>query len=67
MCIRDSYMTDKSRAAAEALVQPFLPEASRREGYELQVSPPHVLTHEENGKVMEPMERVVVDLSLIHI
>ena len=34
----------------------------RREGYELQVSPPHVLTHEENGKVMEPMERVVVDV-----
>ena len=26
------YMTDKSRAAAEALVGPFLPEASRREG-----------------------------------
>ena len=26
------YMTDKSRAAAEELVGPFLPEASRREG-----------------------------------
>ena len=26
------YMTDKSRAAAEALVGPFLPEAGRREG-----------------------------------
>ena len=26
------YMTDKSRAAAETLVGPFLPEASRREG-----------------------------------
>ena len=34
----------------------------RREGYELQVSPPHVLTHEENGKTMEPMERVVIDV-----
>ena len=27
---QSTYMTDKSRAAAEALVQPFLPEASRR-------------------------------------
>ena len=40
----------------------ILIETMRREGYELQVSPPHVLTHEENGKTMEPME-----LSLIHI
>ena len=38
----------------------------RREGYELQVSPPHVLTHEENGKVMEPMERVVIDVPEIY-
>ena len=29
------YMTDNSRAAAEALVRPFLPEASRREGLPL--------------------------------
>ena len=28
-------MTDKSRAAAEALVEPYLPEASRREGLPL--------------------------------
>ena len=38
----------------------------RREGYELQVSPPHVLTHEENGKVMEPMERVVIDVPEVY-
>ena len=37
-------------------------ETMRREGYELQVSPPKVLTHEENGRTMEPMERVVVDV-----
>ena len=40
----------------------ILIETMRREGYELQVSPPHVLTHEENGKTMEPMERVVIDV-----
>ena len=40
----------------------ILIETMRREGYELQVSPPRVLTHEENGKVMEPMEHVVIDV-----
>ena len=29
-------------------------------------APPHVLTHEENGKVMEPMERVVIDVPEIY-
>ena len=40
----------------------ILMETMRREGYELQVSPPKVLTHEENGKLMEPMEHVVIDV-----
>ena len=40
----------------------ILIETMRREGYELQVSPPKVLTHVENGKTMEPMERVVIDV-----
>ena len=34
----------------------------RREGYELQVSPPKVLLHEVDGKTMEPMEHVVIDV-----
>ena len=36
-------------------------ETMRREGYELQVSRPEVITHDEGGKVMEPIERLVVD------
>jgi GTP-binding protein len=36
-------------------------ETMRREGYELQVSRPEVITHEENGQVMEPVERLVID------
>ena len=40
----------------------ILIETMRREGYELQVSPPRVLTHVENGKTMEPMEHVVIDV-----
>jgi GTP-binding protein len=42
----------------------ILIETMRREGYELQVSPPKVLTHEEDGVVMEPMEHVVIDVPL---
>jgi len=37
-------------------------ETMRREGYEFVVSRPRVITREENGKIMEPMERVFIDL-----
>lgn len=36
-------------------------ENMRREGYELQVSQPHVITREENGVKLEPYEEVVID------
>ncbi|MEG2833847.1 MAG: translational GTPase TypA [Ruthenibacterium sp.] len=42
----------------------ILIETMRREGYELQVSPPKVLLHEENGKKLEPMEHIVIDVPL---
>ena len=37
-------------------------ETMRREGYELQVSKPSVIVKETNGRVQEPMERVVIDV-----
>ena len=37
-------------------------ETMRREGYEFMVSKPRVITHEENGKTMEPMEKVFLDI-----
>lgn len=37
-------------------------ETMRREGFELQVSQPQVIMHEENGKKMEPYESVVIDV-----
>jgi len=37
-------------------------ETMRREGYEFMVSKPHVITHEKQGKIMEPVERVFVDI-----
>lgn len=37
-------------------------ETMRREGYELQVSKPTVLTRQEDGTLLEPMEFLVVDI-----
>ena len=37
-------------------------EEMRREGYEFMVSKPRVLTKKENGKLMEPVERVFIDV-----
>lgn len=41
-------------------------ETMRREGYELAVSRPRVIIKEENGKKLEPFERVLVDISDAH-
>ena len=40
----------------------ILIETMRREGYEFMVSKPQVITFEENGKKMEPMEKVYLDI-----
>jgi GTP-binding protein len=37
-------------------------ETMRRDGYELQVSKPTVLTREEGGRLLEPMELLVIDI-----
>lgn len=36
-------------------------ENMRREGYELQISQPQVIIHEENGMKMEPFEEAIID------
>lgn len=36
-------------------------ENMRREGYEMQVSQPQVIMHEENGQKLEPFEEVIID------
>ncbi|MFA6408201.1 MAG: translational GTPase TypA [Candidatus Paceibacterota bacterium] len=36
-------------------------ENMRREGYEMQISQPQVITREENGVKMEPFEEVIID------
>ncbi|HEX9995714.1 MAG TPA: translational GTPase TypA [Abditibacterium sp.] len=42
-------------------------EQMRREGFELQVSRPEVVTHIENGVVMEPVEHVFIDVPTEHV
>jgi GTP-binding protein len=41
----------------------ILIEMMRREGFELQVSRPDIVTREVNGKVMEPVEDLVIDVA----
>lgn len=61
--VEDSATSDSFRVMGRGEMHlSILIETMRREGYELQVSPPRVLTHVEDGKTMEPMERVVVDV-----
>ena len=61
--VEDSATNDSFRVMGRGEMHlSILIETMLREGYELQVSPPKVLTHVENGKTMEPMERVVIDV-----
>ena len=63
MKVEDSATTDSFRVMGRGEMHlSILIETMRREGYELQVSPPHVLTKVIDGKTYEPMEHVVIDV-----
>lgn len=42
-------------------------ETMRREGYEFEVGRPQVVTHEENGQIMEPLEEVIIEVPAEHV
>ncbi|HWT55603.1 MAG TPA: translational GTPase TypA [Candidatus Microsaccharimonas sp.] len=42
-------------------------ETMRREGYEFEVGRPQVVTREENGKTMEPIEEVIIEVPAEHV
>lgn len=42
-------------------------EELRREGYEFEVGRPQVVTHEEAGKVMEPIEELIIEVPAEHV
>ncbi len=61
--VSDTDTTDSFLVAGRGEMHlSILVENMRREGYELAVSPPHVLYKEENGKRMEPIERLAIDV-----
>ena len=41
----------------------ILLERMRREGYEISVSKPEVLMHKENNKLLEPVEKVIIEVA----
>lgn len=42
-------------------------ETLRREGYEFEVGRPQVVTHEEDGKIMEPLEELIIEVPAEHV
>lgn len=42
-------------------------ETMRREGYEFEVGRPQVVTREENGKTMEPIEELIIEVPAEHV
>ncbi|HSW66414.1 MAG TPA: GTP-binding protein, partial [Bacillota bacterium] len=42
-------------------------ETMRREGYEFEVGRPQVVTHVENGKTMEPIEELIIEVPAEHV
>jgi GTP-binding protein len=42
-------------------------EELRREGYEFEVGRPQVVTHEENGQTVEPVEELIIEVPAEHV
>jgi GTP-binding protein len=63
MKLKDIGRTDAFEMCGRGELQmAILIETMRREGYEFMVSKPRVITREENGKTLEPVERVFLDI-----
>jgi GTP-binding protein len=61
--VRKTERTDVFEVRGRGELQmAVLIETMRREGYEFMVSKPRVITQEENGKTLEPMEKVFLDI-----
>ncbi|HEY9232564.1 MAG TPA: EF-Tu/IF-2/RF-3 family GTPase, partial [Blastocatellia bacterium] len=60
--VEDSDSMDTFKVSGRGELQlAIIIEMMRREGYELQVSKPEVITRSENGKRLEPIELAVID------
>ena len=60
--VEETHSPDQFKVSGRGELQlAILIEMMRREGYELQVSKPEAITREVEGKLLEPIEAVVVD------
>ena len=63
LIVEDTESTDSFKVSGRGeLHLSILIENMRREGYELAVSKPEVIMHRENGKLMEPVEQVIISV-----
>jgi GTP-binding protein len=60
--VEDADSTDAFKVLGRGELQlAILIETMRREGYELAVGKPEIVTQEKNGKVLEPREQLIID------
>ncbi len=60
--VEDTDSPDQFKVSGRGELQlSILIEMMRRESYELQVSKPEAITHQSNGRTLEPIELVVID------
>ena len=63
LSVEDTDSPDRVRVAGRGELQlAILIETMRREGYELEVSKPDVVTRERDGQILEPLELAVIDI-----
>ncbi|MFP6663385.1 MAG: translational GTPase TypA [Deltaproteobacteria bacterium] len=61
--VEDTDSPERLRVSGRGELQlAILIETMRREGYEIEVSKPDVITREVDGKIHEPMETAIIDL-----
>jgi GTP-binding protein len=61
--VEETESPDTFRVSGRGELQlAILIEMMRREGYELEVGKPEIITHQQDGRTLEPMEHLVVDV-----
>jgi GTP-binding protein len=61
--IEETDSPDTFRVSGRGELQlAILIEIMRREGFEVEVGKPEIITHQEDGKTLEPMEHLVIDV-----
>src|ERR671918_492118 len=63
ICVEETDAPDTFHVSGRGELQlAILIEIMRREGFEVEVGKPEIITHQEDGKTLEPMEHLVIDV-----